>query len=197
MKKLHTFQILMVAIIGLAMISCKKNDSIEEGSHYSVVKLNNSKYSDWLFFGYNSEKGKVIAYVDSSDAGSMVFHFNLTSLNKDYFLVNTTTFNNTAYSDITVSEYKEIWKAREGKDIRDTLTSRIIDTDPYAEIYEILPDYGDSIRIDILYQKIWNYNYRKSTNSKKLTENDSITFVKTRDEILKMIENYEGVKKVK
>lgn len=186
----------LTATICLLSISCKK-DYVTEETGYSVIKLKNSNYSDWLYFGYNSPKGKVTAYVDSSDAGSMVFHFNLTSLNKDYFLVNATTFNNTAYSDITVSEYKEIWKATEGKDILDTLTSRIIDTDPYAEIYEVLPDYGDSIRIDTLYLKIWNYNYRKSTNSKKLTEDDSITFVKTRDEILKMIENYEGVKKVK
>lgn len=195
MKKVILY--VLTATICLLSNSCKKNYDTEEEVGYSVIKLKNSNYSDWLYFGYNSQKGKVTAYVDSSDAGSMVFHFNLTSLNKDYFLVNTTAFNNTAYSDITVSEYKEIWKATEGKDILDTLTSRIIDTDPYAEIYEILPDYGDSIRIDTLYQKIWNYNYRKSTNSKKLSEDDSITFVKTRDEILKMIENYEGVKKIK
>ena len=193
----NVFFYVLTAIVCLLAISCEKNEDAEAKRGYSVIKLKNSNYSDWLYFGYNSQKGKVTAYVDSSDAGSTVFHFNLTSLNKDYFLVNTTTFNKTAYSDITVSEYKEIWKATEGKDIRDTLTSRIIDTDPYVEIYEILPDYGDSVRIDTLYLKIWNYNYRKSTNSKKLTEDDSITFVKTRDEILKMIENYEGVKKVK
>lgn len=186
----------LTAIVCLLAISCNKNDDAEK-SGYSVIKLKNSNYSDWLYFGYNSPKGKVTAYVDSSDAGSMVYNFNLTSLNKDYFLVNTTTFNNTVYSDITVSEYKEIWKATEGKDIRDTLTSRIIDTEPYAEIYEILTDYGDSIQIGHLYENIKDYNYKKNLIPEKLTEDDSIIFVKTRDNILKMIENYEGVKKIK
>ncbi|MBO7055523.1 MAG: hypothetical protein J6W37_09075 [Bacteroidales bacterium] len=195
MKKISIF--LLVAIIGLAMISCKKNDSIEEGSHYSVVKLNNSKYSDWLFFGYNSEKGKVTAYVDSSDAGSQVFNFKLTSLNNDYFLVNTQRFNTTAYSDISVSEYKEIWKATEGKDICDTLTSRIIDREPFAEIYEIMTDYGDSIKIDRLYEDIKDYNYKKILFPEKLTEDDKMVFIETCDEILKMIENNKGVKRIK
>ena len=43
------------------------------------------------------------------------------------------------YTDITVEEYKDIWQATIDKhiDMRDTLTSRIIDRDPYEELYDV------------------------------------------------------------
>ncbi|MBO7055524.1 MAG: hypothetical protein J6W37_09080, partial [Bacteroidales bacterium] len=67
----------------------------------------------------------------------------ITKCSNDYFLKtyvlgdprNLVKKNTAAYTDITVEEYKEIWKAMEGKDICDTLASRIIDKDPYKEIY--------------------------------------------------------------
>ena len=82
-------------------------------------------------------------------------------------------------TNITFSEYVEIGEATEGKDIRDTLTTRVIDRDPIKELYRI--NSFDTLLIVPDEHRIWGPNI---------------------DKINEMIESgefftYEGVERVK
>ena len=183
MKK---YVVLVTILLGIGMSSCKKEDTVADGVPYSgyVLSKYNGDYEHFVMVGYSAEKNKLVAYPDSSDCGTLANSSHITKCSNDYFLDtyvlgdphNLVKKNTAAYTNITVDEYKEIWRASEGKDIRDTLASRIIDTDPYKEIYIIMR--ADTILCQGKYQEP---NY---------------------DKINEMIESgefftYEGVERVK
>lgn len=140
MKKINIF--LLVAIIMLAASSCKKifGDSGEGEADADVVfKYKNENYANYVAVAYSDKKNKVTGYPDSSE----VFSFGLYGVkcSEGYYITSIEGSSpkdiRGCYTDITFREYKEIWKATNGNDIRDTLTSRVIDRDPYAEIYSL------------------------------------------------------------
>ncbi len=156
MKKISIY--VLVAIIVSAVVSCKKKfgDS-EDGGADVVFKYKNENYANYVAVAYSDKKNRVTGYPDSSYAFS--FGLRGEKCSGDYYISSIEGCSpkdiRGCFTDITVSEYKEIWKATKGKDIRDTLTSRVIDRDPYAEIYSLHYDTvlykhegGVSINID-------------------------------------------------
>ena len=183
MKK---YVILVTILFGLGASSCKKEDTVVDGVPYSgyVLYKCNGDYENFVMVGYSVEKNKLVAYPDTSDCKTLSTSRNITKCSNDYFLNtyvlgdphNLVKKNTSAYTNITINEYKEIWRIMDGKDICDTLASRIIDKDPYKEIYIIMR--ADTILCQGKYQEP---NY---------------------DKINEMIESgefftYEGVERVK
>ena len=130
----------LTAIVCLLAISCEKNDADGQES-YVVFNYQKDEYAKYVMVGYSEEKNKVVAYPDSSSPFTLGLNYRARTCSNGYYLTDTYVSSKSEFrgyiTDITGSEYKEIWKATEGKDIRDTLTSRIVDKDAYKEIYKI------------------------------------------------------------
>lgn len=138
MKKISFY--MLTAIVMLSMISCNKYffDS-DEGGADIVFKYKNENYANYVGVVYSEKKNKVVGYPDSSEVFSMSL-VPATKCSNGYYCGHSAISPKSirgCYTDITFSEYKEIWEATEGKDILDTLTSRVIDRDPYEEIYRL------------------------------------------------------------
>ncbi|MBR5434205.1 MAG: hypothetical protein IK117_07200 [Bacteroidales bacterium] len=130
----------LTAIVCLLSISCEKNEADGQES-YVVFNYQKDEYAKYVMVGYSEEKNKVVAYPDSSSPFTLGLNHRARKCSNGYYLTDTYVSSKSEFrgyiTDITGSEYKEIWKATEGKDIRDTLTSRIVDKDAYKEIYKI------------------------------------------------------------
>ena len=175
MKK---YLLVLISIMIISFLhSCNKNDDLVCGLRENTLlfKYKDDSYANYVTVIYSSKKNKVVGYPDSSEplCCSLIYHARKCS--NGYYITTTVGTNSCCMTNITVNEYKEIWKATEEKDIRDTLTSRVIDRDPCLEIYKFP---NDSI---LLYDYLWNKNL---------------------DKINEMIESgelftYEGVERVK
>lgn len=130
--------------ISFMATSCEKEEpasSYRECSEYLLFKFNGD-YEQYIPVGYSNKKNKVVAYPSPSNPFASGLIYGSEKCSNDYFLDQSVLAdprkwnnNNTiVYTDISVDEYKEIWDINT-IDIRDTLTSRIIDKDPYKEIY--------------------------------------------------------------
>ena len=117
----------LMSIVILMASSCKKMFGDGEGVADVVFKYKNEDYVNYVGVHYSEKKNKVVGYPDSTG--------NTPSLGLNGFAGKCS--NGYYYTDITFSEYKEIWKTIGSKDMRDTLTSRVIDRDPYEEIYSL------------------------------------------------------------
>ena len=175
MKK-YLWVLISIMIISF-LHSCNKNDDLGCGLRENTLlfKYKDDSYANYVTVIYSSKKNKVVGYPDSSEALCCSLINYARKCVNGYYITSTVGSNAGCMTDITVNEYKEIWKASEGKDIRDTLTSRVIDKDPCLEIYKFP---NDSI---LLYDYLWNKNL---------------------DKINEMIESgdfftYEGVERVK
>lgn len=157
MKKYFVFLTIM---FGVFFFSCEKEEPVSaygECSEYLLFKFNGD-YEQYVPVAYSDEKKKLIAHPSPSNPFAAGLICSSKKCSNNYFLdiqvlVDPRKWGNntTAYTDITVEEYKEIWKVMEGKDIRDTLASRIIDKDPYKEIY-VFPR-TDTILCQGIYQE--------------------------------------------
>ncbi|MBR4688851.1 MAG: hypothetical protein IKO90_00135 [Bacteroidales bacterium] len=157
MKKISIY--VLVAIIVSAVVSCKKKFGDSEPNHGMLLKFKNEEYANYLSFSYSEEKSMVVGYPSPSDAYSLSSDPNAKCPNGYYIRMGIFNANNhvhDCYTDITVEEYEDIWEVTKDKDIRDTLTSRVIDRDPYEELYDFpesvfyrhLPEGGCSLDID-------------------------------------------------
>ena len=139
MKRYFAF----VIMFGTFFFSCEKEEPVSsygECSEYLLFKFNGD-YERYIPVGYSDKKNKVIAYPNPSSPFTCGLIYSSTKCSNGYFLDRQVLAdprkwknNAIAYTNITVNEYKEIWNINT-IDIRDTLTSRIIDKDPYKEIY--------------------------------------------------------------
>lgn len=134
-----TFYVL-TAIVCLLSISCEKNEADGQIS-YVVFNFQKDEYAKYVMVGYSEKKNKVVAYPDSSSPFTLGLNYRARTCSNGYYLTDTYVSSKSEFrgyiTDITGSEYKEIWKATEGKDIRDTLTSRMVDKNAYKKIYKI------------------------------------------------------------
>ena len=165
MKKISIY--VLVAIIVSAVVSCKKifGDS-DDGGADVVFKYKNDNYASYVAVTYSDKKKCVVGYPDSiGNTPSLGLNSCAIKCSNGYYFASIEGYSAKSirgcYTDIKFSEYKEIWKATKGKDIRDTLTSRVIDQDPYAEIYSLHYDTvlykhegGVSINIDKINEMI-------------------------------------------
>ena len=141
MKKLSICA--LIAIMFFTAISCNKEYGCGEPDQTMVFKYKNEEYANYLTVIYSEEKKSVVGYPGLSDLpGSWILSSEARCSNGYY--INTQVSGakyhiHDCYTDITVEEYKDIWQATIDKhiDMRDTLTSRIIDRDPYEELYDV------------------------------------------------------------
>ena len=131
----------LTAIVLLATVSCKKmfgdSDDPECGM---LLKLKDEKYANYLSFVYSDKKNYVVGYPSPEDAHTLNSYYpNAKCPNGYYFKwgYDAKHHIHDCYTDITIKEYRDIWEATKNKDIRDTLTSRVISRDPYEELYSI------------------------------------------------------------
>ena len=148
MKKLHTFQILMVAIFGLAMMSCNKNDELtvkDPNCYYSVVKMKQD-YTQYAMGIENNNKNFVQPITPLGLENKFL------QLNNGYWV---TTYGKSldgreVVTDISLEEYGKLYEeyAETNLDkLRDTLYSRIIDREPFEELY-FIPEKDFSIIVN-------------------------------------------------
>ena len=141
MKK--TFLYALTITVCLSAISCEKNNTdAEEQETYVLFNYQKDEYAKYVIVAYSEKENKVVAYPDSSSPFSLGLNYRARKCSNGYYLTDTYVNSKSEFrgyiTDITGSEYKEIWKATEGKDIRDTLTSRIVDENAYKEVYKII-----------------------------------------------------------
>ena len=138
MKKIFFY--ILTTIFFFSMVSCKKMFSDNEPECGMLLKLKDEKYANYLTFVYSDKKNKVVGYPSPEDARTLNSYYpNAKCPNGYYFKwgYDAKYHIHDCYTDITIKEYRDIWEATKNKDIRDTLTSRVISRDPYEELYSI------------------------------------------------------------
>ena len=99
----------------LFLYSCNNNDDFTCGPRENTLlfKYKDDSYANYVAVGYSSKKNKVVAYPDSSEAlcCSLIYHARKCS--NGYYITTTVGTNSCCMTNITVNEYKEIWKATE------------------------------------------------------------------------------------
>ncbi|MCQ2606628.1 MAG: hypothetical protein MJ204_08855 [Bacteroidales bacterium] len=174
-------------LLSIVFTACTKEypEGLIEGiSSDKYVILPKADYREYVQVG--QKKGKVSIYPSRGDAGNY-----WQQLEKGYYYAPWL-FVHGMFLDTKFSEYDEIWNLYftdeyKNKDILDTLNSRILEKDPYLEIYKLL-DVSDFM-VKTLTGNIINgeEQYQVSLDKEKLN---------------KMIETgefftYEGVKRIK
>ena len=139
MKRLNVFQVLIVAVFGVVMISCNKNDepaeSRDPNSYYSVVKMKQD-YTQYAM-GIENEKKNFVQPITPLGLENKFLQ-----LNNGYWV---TTYGKSldgreVVTDISLEEYEKLYEeyAETNLDkLRDTLYSRIIDREPFEELYSV------------------------------------------------------------
>lgn len=140
MKQISIF--VLMSIVILMASSCKKMFGDGEGVADVVFKYKNEDYVNYVGVHYSEKKNKVVGYPDSTgNTPSLGLNGFAGKCSNGYYFASIEGCSAKSirgcYTDITFSEYKEIWKTIGSKDMRDTLTSRVIDRDPYEEIYSL------------------------------------------------------------
>ncbi|MCQ2607730.1 MAG: hypothetical protein MJ197_03480 [Bacteroidales bacterium] len=133
----------LTILVCILAISCEKNNvDADEQETYVLFNYQKDEYAKYVMVAYSEEKNKVVAYPDSSLPFTLGLNYRARKCSNGYYLTDTYVSSKSEFrgyiTDITGSEYKEIWKATDGKDIRDTLTSRIVDKNAYKEVYKII-----------------------------------------------------------
>ena len=173
---------LFMAIILLVTTSCQKFAGDSGVTEYLIFKYKNIEYANYVCVRYSDKKNKVVGHpgTDLRDARWSNPASVAGKCSDGYYIIAYDTPSlNPCMTNITFSEYVEIGKATVRKDIRDTLTTRVIDRDPIKELYRI--NSFDTLLIVPDEQRIWGPNI---------------------DKINEMIESgefftYEGVERVK
>ena len=130
------------AVVILVTSSCKKKFGDGEGDAEVIFKYKNEAYANYVGVSYSEKENKVVGYPDSTgNTPSLGLNSCAVKCSNGYYYASIEGCSAKSirgcYTDITFSEYKEIWKTIGNKDMQDTLTSRVIDRDPYAEIYSL------------------------------------------------------------
>ncbi len=151
--KTKIIKMLCASFLLSIMFACKKEELIvgsEDIFKYISVVKTSEDYSNYV--SVSSRNGRVIGY-PGPDGGEP----RLIPLVDGYYMIDCRTTFKATYTNITFSEYKDVWKEHKG-DIRDTLSSRILTTDPYIEGYEVerryfmvpMDDRHDGLNIELI-----------------------------------------------
>ena len=138
MRRSNIIQVLMIVIIELAMISCNKDNqpiSTEGNNYYSVVKMKQD-YTQNAMTIENKKKNHVQPITPLGHENKFL------QLKNGYWV---TTYGKPldgreVVTDISLDEYEKLYNeyAETNLDkIRDTLYSRIIDREPFVELYTV------------------------------------------------------------
>ncbi len=142
MKRLNVFQVLMIAFFCVVMISCNKNDELNQkegrgnpNNYYSVVKMK----QDYTLYAMGIEN-KNKNYLRSVTPMGQKDRF--LQLKNGYWVTKygLTLDGREVVTDISIEEFEDLYDkyAETNLDkLRDTLYSRIIDRDPFEELYFI------------------------------------------------------------
>lgn len=126
----------MVAIIGLTMVSCNKNDEAtvkDPNSYYSVVKMKQD-YTQYAMGIENKKKKHVQPATPLGQKDRFL------QLKNGYWVTKNgrKLDGREVVTDISLEEFEKLYEeyAETNLDkLRDTLYSRIIDRDPFEELY--------------------------------------------------------------
>ncbi|MCQ2608090.1 MAG: hypothetical protein MJ197_05335 [Bacteroidales bacterium] len=134
MKRANVFNLLFLVIVGLSLVSCNKEHGTTEGTnYYSVVKMKQDYSKNVMGIEFKNKK-----YVQPCTP--LGYENRFLQLKNGYWV--------TAYdkpldgrevaTDMSLDEYEKLYKeyAETNLDkIRDSLYSRIIDREPFEELY--------------------------------------------------------------
>ncbi len=128
-------------LLSILFVSCEKQkeDEVLYGSMFNpYVILPKADYREYVQVG--QKNGKITTYPGYKDSGAK--GNNWQQLDNGYYYAEWLWVNG-MFLDTKFSEYNAIWELYytdeyKNKDILDTLNARILEKDPYIEIYEII-----------------------------------------------------------